>query len=186
MERLNPKRRCFVQQYLIHLDAPRAAREAGYSARSARNQAYRMMTNDDVRTAIAEGMKAREERVRLSQDDVVRALMHIAFSSIFDVLAVENECIYLQDSETLDRAKRSGVKEIRATKTDTRSSIQVTMHDNTRALELLAKYVGLFTKKDSDMTTTIAVLPRSREEARRRAVDWVDKLLEEQLGSVSC
>jgi hypothetical protein len=51
---LTLKHRCFVDEYVIHGSAARAAREAGYSPRSSHVQGCRLYRRQDIRGAIAE------------------------------------------------------------------------------------------------------------------------------------
>lgn len=45
---MTPKQRRFVDEYLIDLNATAAAKRAGYSQRTARSQAERLLTNVDI------------------------------------------------------------------------------------------------------------------------------------------
>jgi Terminase small subunit len=47
--RFTPMQRLFVEAYLIHRNATRAAIAAGFSGRSANNQGTRLMANDAIR-----------------------------------------------------------------------------------------------------------------------------------------
>ena len=44
--RFTPKQRLFIETYLIHKNATKAAIAAGFSERSANNQGTRLMAND--------------------------------------------------------------------------------------------------------------------------------------------
>ena len=54
--RLLPRQILFAEFCLSEPSATRAAIRAGYSPRSARNQAYRLLANDDIRRRIAGGV----------------------------------------------------------------------------------------------------------------------------------
>lgn len=49
---LNEKQEKFAQAYIIHRNATEAAKAAGYSDRSAANQGYRLINNDEIRERI--------------------------------------------------------------------------------------------------------------------------------------
>ena len=85
---LTPKQQLFVQEYLVDLNATRAAIRAGYSAASAHNQGYRMMMNDEVGKAIQKAMDERSERTRVAVDRVIDELSLIAFANIHDYLCL--------------------------------------------------------------------------------------------------
>lgn len=61
----------FCNQYLIDLDAYHACIRAGYSKKTAKNAAYKMMRNDKIVDRIMELKKARLRRMHLSQDEVL-------------------------------------------------------------------------------------------------------------------
>ena len=51
---LTDKQERFAQAYVLHRNATEAAKAAGYSARSAYNQGYRMLKNDEIVERIAD------------------------------------------------------------------------------------------------------------------------------------
>lgn len=69
---LTDKQEMFCREYLIDLNATQAAIRAGYSDGSARNQAHRLMTNDDILQRIAELNQDRLKRTNIDADYVLR------------------------------------------------------------------------------------------------------------------
>ena len=51
---LTDKQERFAQAYVLHRNATEAAKTAGYAARSAYNQGYRMLKNDEIVERIAD------------------------------------------------------------------------------------------------------------------------------------
>jgi phage terminase small subunit len=81
------KRRRFVEEFVVDLNATAAAKRAGYSARSAGMQGSRLMKIDEIRSAIQKKIDARSQRIELSADAVLRELARIAqcdISEAFD------------------------------------------------------------------------------------------------------
>jgi phage terminase small subunit len=72
--RLTPKQRRFVDEYLLDLNATQAAVRAGYKPNHARQVAAENLSKPVIADAIAAAQAARSERVRISQDDVLRGL----------------------------------------------------------------------------------------------------------------
>ena len=58
----------------MDLNATQAAVRAGYSARTANEQGPRLFVNVGIATAIQTAQEARSQRLRLTQDDVLRGL----------------------------------------------------------------------------------------------------------------
>ena len=71
---LNQKQERFVAEYLIDLNASKAAIRAGYSEKTAGSQAFDLLKKPEIQTLIAESMKAREERTEITQDYVLNTI----------------------------------------------------------------------------------------------------------------
>jgi len=73
--KLTVKQHAFVEQYLIDLNGTRAAIRAGYSQKTAQEQASRLLSNAMVQDAVALAMKTKAERNALTQDLVIQGLL---------------------------------------------------------------------------------------------------------------
>lgn len=69
---LTPKQRLFVDSYLRDMNATHAAKEAGYSPRSAHVAGARQIKKANVRKAIDDAVMARAARTTVDNDWVVR------------------------------------------------------------------------------------------------------------------
>ena len=67
---LTPKQARFVEEYLIDLNATAAAKRAGYSKKTARQQAARLLSNVNVECAVAEGHARHRERCEVTRDSM--------------------------------------------------------------------------------------------------------------------
>lgn len=151
---LTPKQELFVSEYLVDLNATQAAIRAGYTKRSARVQASRLLTNAAIQASIASAFANRIERLELTQDSVVKQLMAIAFSDIRDVVSWGDAGeIEMVPSDELTRDAAAALREVRSTTSTVifhdgqeRSTVYkaVKQHDKMRALELLGKHLGMF------------------------------------------
>ena len=83
---LTAKQQRFVDEYLIDLNATRAAMRAGFSPGSARSQGSRLRRVPHVAKAIQVAMDCRSRRTAISQDRVLEELAAIAFADIQDYL----------------------------------------------------------------------------------------------------
>lgn len=68
---LNDKQKAFCEEYLIDLNATQAAIRAGYSEKTANEQAARMLTKTNIQEYIQELKKARSDRTQVTQDKVL-------------------------------------------------------------------------------------------------------------------
>lgn len=90
MTKLTVKQQCFVDEYLIDLNATQAAIRAGYSAKTADQQGSRLLANVKVQQTIAEEMAKRSKRTGINQDRVILELARLAFVNITDI--VDDQC----------------------------------------------------------------------------------------------
>lgn len=67
----------FVEEYVIDFNATQAAIRAGYSAKAARTQGMRLLTNDAVKEAIRERTKKASEKLVVTKDQVVGMMLEI-------------------------------------------------------------------------------------------------------------
>jgi phage terminase small subunit len=157
MAKLTEKQRCFVDEYLIDLNATQAAIRAGYSAKTANEQGSRLLANVSVQQVIAEKMAERSKRTGVNQDRVVLELSKIAFVKMTDV--VDNEGCIRSDATEDDLACIESVK-YKSSESDTGSSVEreVKISSKLKALELLGKHLGMWNDKlDVNITQPIVI-----------------------------
>jgi phage terminase small subunit len=71
---LTPKQERFVAEYLIDLNATRAALAAGYSEKTARSMGAENLTKPDIVAAVATAQGHRTERTNITQDYVLESI----------------------------------------------------------------------------------------------------------------
>lgn len=144
---LNEKQERFVEEYLVDLNATKAAIRAGYSEKTARSIGQRLLTNVDIQAEIQREKKDRSYRTRITQDAVLRELAAIGFARSTDYAHInENGHVVLTPTAWLTEEQRiaiAGVKE-------TQFGVEVKMHDKIRALEMLGKHLGIFDAKGNE------------------------------------
>lgn len=138
----------FVQEYLVDLNATRAAIRAGYSPKSAYSAGPRLLRLPGVRAAVEAAMAERRQRVRVSQDRVVTELARLAFSDIRDFAAWDGEGVRLRDSGELPPGGTACIAEIVQTPGREGRALRLKLHGKTRALEALARHLGLFDREE--------------------------------------
>jgi phage terminase small subunit len=74
---LSPRQNRFVQSYCGHLNASRAAREAGYAATSGADAVtgHRLLRNAKARRAIEALQQAKAEELQLDRNAIIRAVL---------------------------------------------------------------------------------------------------------------
>jgi phage terminase small subunit len=86
IKKLSHRQRVFVEQYLVDFCGARAAIAAGYSKKSAKVTASRLLTYANVQTALGEAIKQRIERIKVDASLVLHELNEIRLMSIADIL----------------------------------------------------------------------------------------------------
>mgnify|MGYP001576748496 CR=1 FL=1 len=71
---LTPKQKAFVREYLIDLNGTQAAIRAGYSAKTANEQAAQLLAKLSIAQAVQAGMDARAERTNITADYVLQSV----------------------------------------------------------------------------------------------------------------
>lgn len=153
MAKLTAKQQRFVDEYLIDLNATRAAIRAGYSPSTANEQGARLLVNVSISSAISQAMAHRSRRTGITQDRVLRELAKIAFVNANDVIDPDSATVR-QNAEEEDLSCIQSVK-VKTSESDTGSSSEreIKLADKLRALELLGKHLGLFDKRDQSAGT---------------------------------
>ena len=99
----------FVKEYLVDLNGTQAAIRAGYSARTANEQAARLLANVSVKAAVDAGAAKQHAQLDLTAQKVLSELLGVGYATV--------------------------------------KSQDVRVPDKLRALELLAKHLGLLTEQ---------------------------------------
>ena len=143
MAKLTDKQRRFVDEYLIDLNGTQAAIRAGYSAKTANEQASRMLANVSIQQAVSEAMAERSKRTGVNQDRIVLELARIAFLKMTDV--VDSEGRIKENASEDDLACIESIK-YKHSDTETGSSTEreVKTASKLKAMELLGKHLGMW------------------------------------------
>ncbi len=142
-DKLSAKQQRFVDEYCIDFNGTQAAIRAGYSARSANIQAARLLTNDNIRKALDEKRLEIAEESKLKASDVIDELRRIAFSDITQVMSFSASKAKIKSSRKLSEDARKIVASV----SQTQAGLTVKLHDKVKALELLGRYLNIFTDR---------------------------------------
>jgi phage terminase small subunit len=160
---LTPMQELFVREYLVDMNASRAAKAAGYAENSAKEQGYQLLHIPSLRTRIQEELKKRFDRIDLSAERVLAELMTIATVDIADAYDEKGNLLPIQEIPEHIRRAISGVEvdEIWDGYGDEREQIGETkklkLVDKHRALETLARHLKLLTDKvEHDLSDGLA------------------------------
>jgi len=140
--KLTEKQEAFVREYLIDLNATKAAERAGYSKKTAYSIGQENLKKPEIQTALKEAIENRQKRTEVTQDMVVEQLAKIAFSDLKDFVSWGEDGITLRSSEEVDGTILQSVSEMMLPKGGAKTEIK--LNDKMKALELLGKHLGMF------------------------------------------
>jgi len=149
---ITKKQRVFIEEYLQCWNAAEAARRAGYSQRTARIQASKLLTKPDIQ----EEIQKRISEKAMSADEVLLRLGDMARGDLGDFVDIES----MSFNVSLKKAKELGlthlIKKVKQRTKITQKQdgdeteehfIEFELHDSQAALEKLGRHHKLFTDK---------------------------------------
>jgi phage terminase small subunit len=148
MNKMNRKQELFCEYYIVHLNATKAAIQAGYSERSARKIASENLMKPDIRMYIDEKMSKKVNEIIAAQDEILTFLTKVMRGEVYETRSL---VIGIGD----------GISKIETTE------VQVTPRDRVKAAELLGRRYGLWDcKEDEDSQLDINIIcdiPRPKD-----------------------
>ena len=141
------KQKLFVEEYLIDLNATQAAIRAGYSVKTAREQASQNLTKLNIQQEISEKMAERSKRTGVNQDRIVLELAKIAFVNAADVIDSDDATIKAGATADDTAAIQSVKVKVIPTKEGEGVEREIRLNDKLKALELLGKHLGMWNDK---------------------------------------
>lgn len=156
MAKLTAKQQRFCDEYLIDLNATQAAIRAGYSPKTACEQASRLLANVKVQEVIAVKMAIRSKRTGINQDRVLMEIAKMAFVNIDDVIDLNTA----QVKETATKEDLACIQSVKIKPTEYGTEREVRMCDKKSNLELLGRHLGMFKDKvevEADMDLNINI-----------------------------
>ena len=151
MKKCTDRQAAFVEAYVVHQNATKAAVEAGYSPSTAAQQGARLLKNVKVRTKVDKLLAriSREQKIRA--EDVIRETKLIAFSNILDYIEFRSDGSPDYDLSSIDRNLGAAIKVFGHTETvngSTRTTtMRIVLHDKLKALDKLDAATNAFSPR---------------------------------------
>lgn len=142
---LSPLHQRFVAEYLVDLNATKAATRAGYSARTAKQQGSRVLLRADVQAEVTKKRGALLEKLEITAERIELERARLALYDIGD-LAMIDDCAGPADIARLPAHVRQAVK---GWKWDAEGRFTPLLYDKNPHLTALEKIKGMY-KHDDD------------------------------------
>jgi phage terminase small subunit len=152
MAELNDKQRRFVAEYLLDLNATQAAVRAGYSAKTAEQQGFRLLRNARVAAALAAKQIKIADKLDVTAERVVAELAKIGFANMADYMKAGPDGDPYLDFSAISRDQAAALVEVTVEDfkdgrgEDARDvrRVKFKLADKRAALVDLGKHLGLF------------------------------------------
>lgn len=135
---LTEQEELFCYHFLISRNTTTAALKAGWSPSYAHNKAYRLLKREGIQKFLTQLRIQRNEELFYDAVDLLQTYIKIANTNMSDYVSFGPEGVTLRPSEKVDGQMIAEIKE-------GRDGISIKLVDKHKALEVLAKYLGVTT-----------------------------------------
>ncbi|EHX2415852.1 terminase small subunit [Escherichia coli] len=155
LKQLTPKQELFCREYLKDLNATQAAIRAGYSEKTANEQASRLLAKVNVQNFVAELKAARIEQTGIDAAYVLRRLVEIDQMDVLDIMTDDMSLKPVSEWPASWRRYLSGfdLAEMFEGRGDDREMVgilkKIKWPDKVKNLELLGRHVSVQAFKDN-------------------------------------
>ncbi|EHL7935407.1 terminase small subunit [Escherichia coli] len=155
LKQLTPKQELFCREYLKDLNATQAAIRAGYSEKTANEQASRLLANVNVQNFVAELKATRIEQTGIDAAYVLRRLVEIDQMDVLDIMTDDMSLKPVSEWPASWRRYLSGfdLAEMFEGRGDDREMVgilkKIKWPDKVKNLELLGRHVSVQAFKDN-------------------------------------
>ncbi len=163
--KLNLRQDKFVREYVKTMNGEQSAIAAGYSPKTARVMASQLLTNVNVQRLLMELKSQRDEKLGVDAEWVIKRLMAIADSDVGDLYDESGKLRPMNEVPKEVRKCISGVDvfENFADGTQIGETRKIKLWEKTRALESLAKHLGMY-KPDTEVSVNIQLTESQADE----------------------
>lgn len=159
MAKLTAKQRRFCEEYVIDLNGTQAATRAGFSEKTANEQAVRILANVSVKKYIAKLQGKLRKQTNLSAQDVIEELQKVGFSNIQDFIEEENT---IKDISKIKRPKAAAVSAIETSESTSKDgtvtvNTKFKLYNKVDALEKIGRHLGIFEKDNAQKKQDVVI-----------------------------
>jgi len=127
----------------------KAAIWAGYSEKGAAQVASDLLTKPHIQEAIQAGRDRAADRSEATPEKIIAGLSRIAFADIGDVVTWEDNRVTIRNLCDMEPHETEAIHSVEETRTPRGgSTLSVKMHDKLKALDALARILGIRGDKD--------------------------------------
>lgn len=151
---MNERQKIFCKEYMIDMNATKAAARAGYSERTSNEAGARLMNAPTVKAEIKRLQNKVSEKLSIKAEHIISELAKIGFSDIKNYY--DNSDEKTKNITKLDNDLTAAVSSLKTIKTIvngvTTIQKEFKLHDKITALISLGKHLGIFEKNNKQKT----------------------------------
>ena len=158
-DNLNRRQQKFCVEYIKTGNGAKAAINAGYSERTAKNQASRLLTNVNVKEYVEKLKKEAIERNKIELDEVVSILSSLVRFDIADIYHPDGT---IKELHEMSKEARLAIETIETTQTIKKKRkgrktkiCKVKVSDRKRSIDMLLRYFGAYREDNEQKAATI-------------------------------
>lgn len=154
----NPKQSAFCREYVLDYNGTQAAIRAGYSKKTANEQAAQLLAKLSTQKEIQWRESLLENKVIITKDKILRELSIIGFANLADHITIDDTtgCVQAIGIDSLPAGASRAIKKVkerRVIKSTAsgdevlESTFEFELHDKQTALVNMGKELGMFRDK---------------------------------------
>ena len=136
---LTPKQQRFCDEYLIDMNATRAALRAGYTQATAMNG--QLMEMPKIQAYLKKRTAEASKKLQVSHETLLGELMKVAFANMGDYFGDDGKIKAMND--VLDD-KKSAIWSLKVSEGKYGTTVQLRLHNKLAALEKIAKHIKFY------------------------------------------
>ena len=141
-KKFTPRQDKFMDEYIMKGNAAEAARNAGYSAKTADRIGHKLLRKVEIAEEIAR-RRAELRKTSITPERIIREYLRLLNVDMKDYAAWGPDGVKPRPSDALTDDQAAAISEI----AETQSGIKIKLHDKKGILGSLARIAGMFVEK---------------------------------------
>ncbi len=153
------KQRKFCEEYVIDFNGSQAAVRSGYSKKTSKELAVRLLTNVNVKSYVEYLSEKASEKARKSKEDVIERLEQIAFANLDNAITDSGGFDFKKIPESVKQVMKIEILSRKHVNT-----VKITSPDQLGAIKELARHHGIYEKDNDQKTIVVANVSYGEDE----------------------
>lgn len=141
-KKFTPRQEKFIEEYVMKGNAAEAARNAGYSVKTADRIGHKLLRKVEIADEIAR-RRAELRKTCATPERIVREYLQLLNANMKDYAAWGPDGVKPRPSDALTDDQAAAISEI----AETQAGIKIKLHDKKGILDSLARIAGMFVEK---------------------------------------